>query len=215
MPTIFLKNNTTLPERREFDLYPTENMLIIATLKAIQPLLAKKPDFVLDPGAGDGRWGSWVSRTSKTIFGMDTNPMITGVDIRDVELPLAGFTSWYPNQDFLTWKTDTSFDLIIGNPPYKFSEKFVRHAWEMLSKNGTMVFLLKIGFMASVSRYEGLWNELYPECVFVCSTRPSFYNGSTGGDEYAVYVWNKNGRGKPVGKPRTWTTKLLHYKRAG
>jgi len=207
MPAIFIRENTNLPKRKAFDLYPTERTLISAALKEIVPALRSQPKSVLDPGAGDGRWGYIAAQ-------MANAGRISGVELRDQPRP-DGFTFWFPKQDFLSWLPESSypFDLIVGNPPFKYAEGFVRHAFDLLAPNGTLAYLLKIGFMASVSRYEGLWNQVYPKEVLVCSTRPSFYNGSTGGDEYAVFVWQKDEHGDPVGSPRSWNTRLLKYDR--
>ncbi len=55
MPTIYIENKDKLPERKEFDLYPTP----IEFCKAALNVLPKKfkPFNVLDPGCGDGVWG--------------------------------------------------------------------------------------------------------------------------------------------------------------
>jgi len=207
MPAIFIREDTNLPKRKAFDLYPTERNLIAVALKEIIPTLRSQPKSVLDPGAGDGRWGfaaAVLTIAEQTI----------GVELREQPRP-AGFTSWFPEQNFLLWNPEPiqQFDLIVGNPPFMFAEGFVRHAFDLLAPNGTLAYLLKIGFMASVKRYDGLWSQVYPKEVLVCSTRPSFYNGSTGGDEYAVFVWQKDDHGDPVGSPRSWGTRLLKYDR--
>jgi len=207
MPTLYIREDTLLPERRTHDHYPTEPTLITAALSTALEYMPMQPAEILEPGAGDGRWGAEAARLTGAT-------RITGVEIRNEIRPDA-FTSWYPGQDFLTWTyyQKNPFDMVVGNPPFKYAEGFVRHGWELLAPGGIMVYLLKIGFMASVGRYESLWNEIYPANVFVCSTRPSFYNGSTGGDEYAVFLWKKTLEEKPLGYPRSWYTSLLKYDR--
>lgn len=207
MTTIFIRSQTELPNRIPFELYPTERNLIRAALTH-RPAQASQ---ILDVGAGDGRWGQ-VAR------GYYPDAVIDGVEIRDLLKPI-GFDGWYCF-DFLTFIPIGLYDLILSNPPYgpevggvSMAERFVRHAWELLASNGTMIFLLRLAFQASVSRYSGLWSELPLWKLLVVSRRPSFYNQGTNGTDYGVFIWRKKADGQPLGSSRKWFTELLIYER--
>lgn len=204
MTTIYVDKSRPLPERAENDLYRTELSLIRAALEAYYLPYAQT---ILDPGAGDGRWGAAARE-----FGQPFD--LVGVELAAVCQPSA-FTDWYPETDYLrwTWPWERSFDLVIGNPPYRLAEAFIRKSWDLLTPGGRMVFLLPLQYMASTSRFHGLWTEIPPVTVAVCSRRPSFYGGRTNGTDYGLFVWDKDRWGMPAGKPRGWQTTLLLHER--
>lgn len=210
MTTIYITRGTELPERIPFEHYATERALIRATLESHRPL--KVPQSILDPGAGDGRWG----QVAREFY---PRAIIDGVEIRDLPMP-TGFDGWWQQRDFLTLNRSWRYDLIIGNPPYgpkrggvSMAECFIRHAWKMLAPGGTMMFLLRLAFQAGAARYEGLWmtHPLYKLVVLSC--RPSFYGGGTNGTDYGLFIWRKCLHGEPDGEPRRWPTELLTYER--
>lgn len=204
MTSIYIsKDKEELPERHKFDAYTTERTLIKAAIERYGPLRAH---YVLDIGCGDGRWGEVVD----SLCGPSH---LDGVDIDHYERNEL-FMGWYVGQDFLTWNNPHKYDLIVSNPPYNIAEEIIRRAWDMLQGGGRMIMLLRSDFMASIGRYEGLWSEIYPHTVAMCSRRPSFYGGKTNGDEFAIYVWEKRpGSYMPVGKPRSWRMELLYHER--
>ena len=141
------------------------------------------PQTILDPGAGDGVWG----RAARTRW---PQSLIAGVELRAVPQP-AGFNFWY-SDDYLRMTTAPAFDLIIGNPPYKLAESFVRQSLANLADGGYLVFLLPLGFLAGKGRFSGLYSDFPPERVAICAGRPSFTgNGKTDAHEYAVFYWRK------------------------
>lgn len=226
--TLYPGPREALPARRPHDYYPTEPVLIRAALAGYGP---KRPPWsVLDPGAGDGRWG----QAAKRIY---PGTLLHGVELRWEPRP-AGFDGWWPGVDFRRFAPsghpcrryslrspgqcpERTYDFICGNPPYgpvvddtPMAEHFVRHAWRLLAGGGRILFLLRLAFMASVDRYAGLWSELPPTVVAVCSTRPSFgvnKHGRKGTQniEYALFVWDKQPDGDPAGEPRQWPVELL------
>lgn len=205
MTTIYMGDKTALPERKKNDLYRTERTLIDAFFEEIGPT-SQGFDRILDPGAGDGRWGQ--------IAGQYFNAsLVAGVELEHAPKP-EGFNIWYPDQDFLTWEwTDKRFDLIVGNPPYFLAEEFIRKSWDLLDNYGVVAFLLRTSFMEGVNRYNNLWADLYPYRVYVCSRRPSFYGGKTNGTSFSIFIWSKDGHGHPHGDPRMWSTRLLLHER--
>lgn len=196
MTTIYVTGPAQLPRRSNADFYPTERTLIRAALDKFAPLDSSQ---ILDIGAGDGRWG----RIAREITGAET---IVGVEKRQLPCP-ASFTDWY-TADYLKWRDLRYFDLIVSNPPYRIAEAVIRKAWQDLMPGGTMIMLLRLAFQAGVARSMGLWAEMPPVCVGVCSRRPSFYGGGTNGTDYGIYVWRKG-----QGTPGQWETVLIEYER--
>jgi hypothetical protein len=204
MTSIYIKEGTVLPERAKNDLYKTEKTLIRAAIRQYAQF-THYTESILDPGAGDGRWGQIAG-------GMLGSKVVVGVELEYQEMPL-GFTDWYSGQDYIAWQTDYRFDLIAGNPPYFLAEEFIRKSWDLLAPGGQMMFLLRLAFQEGVARYNGLWSEIYPYEVAVCSRRPSFYGGGSNGTAFGLFMWKKNQSGSPVGNPRFWRTSLLLHDR--
>ena len=209
MTTVYVSDKDKLPERHKNDLYVTEKNLIRA---AYEEFVTEYVNRCLDVGAGDGRWGN-------VLLEYQPGAELTGVEIEDVPVNDA-FDFWHTNTDYLEWAEDSrnndddgGYDLIVSNPPYYIAEPILRASWEILVPGGQMIFLLRLAFQASQGRYHGLWNDLYPKEVAVCSRRPSFYGGGTNGTDYGIFVWEKDDWGNPVGASRMWITSLINYDR--
>jgi hypothetical protein len=183
----------SLAERRTLHLYRTPAYLAAAALA----LVSGEPRSILDPGAGEGAWGQAARRRWP-------EATITGVEIRDVIHP-PEYDVWLPLTDFTQargfWSAEThctpgSFDLVIGNPPFRHGEAFVRRSLSFARPDGGQVLhLLPLGFLASQGRGKGLWREHRPEHVTVICDRPSFFeNGRTDRYDYAFYQWEHGGR---------------------
>lgn len=198
MTTIYISDKEKLPERKAFDLYATEWNLIRAALGTFAP---KQAFSILDIAAGDGRWGIEAQRLTKPTC-------LIGVDVRPLPQP-SGFSEWY-TADFLEWNPARPVDLIVSNPPYRFAERIIRHAWDMLSDGGTMIMLLRLAFQAGVKRGRGLWQDCPLVSVGVCSLRPSFYGGGTNGTDYGIYHWIKG-----QGTPGRWDAMRINHQRGG
>jgi hypothetical protein len=146
---------------------------------------------ILDPGAGLGAWGKAVREL------VNTDDRFAKANVVGVELDKATFPDgdyydeWFVD-DFLTWDTRLRFDLIIGNPPYGQAEEFVRKSFELLNEGGIVLFLLRLAFLESQTRGNGLWKEYRPKRVYVVSRRISF-TGNRRSDEtaYALYRWDQ------------------------
>jgi hypothetical protein len=206
MTTIYVGDKTELPERHENDKYVTEKNLIRAALEMQIDLQQVMPFSILDIGAGDGRWGTIAQEMTGAQY-------LAGVEIEDVTPP-TNYDYWY-HGDFLTWEPeDWGFDLIVSNPPYFIAEEIIRKAWTMLNPGGSIVMLLRLSFMAGIKRYNGLWKEIWPHMVAVCSRRPSFYGGGTNGTDYGVFYWEKDTTDDdPIGVPQAWVIELINYER--
>jgi len=141
--------------------------------------------YTVDAGCGNGIWG----RAFQEVFGDDY--IIDGVDIRLPTAPLP--YSCFHHTDYLTWNPEMSPTLIIGNPPFRLIEQFVRHSWEISDYGGVICFLGRLEFLASRRRQEGLFAECPLNQVAVLTRRPSFFStkGSKTTDamDYAVFIW--------------------------
>lgn len=182
-------------ERHPFDFYETEPALVLAYFRKIDPNLVlfnvsvEERCRILDVGAGRGVWG----KALRTLY---PYAFITGIDIQpEFEQP-PEYDRWI-TADYLTYKTDDTFDLIVGNPPYKHAEDFYwKSAILLREKLGDIVFLLRQGFLASRGRFDRMWDRYQkPYRVTVLNTRPSFTaDGKTYPDDFCVINWTlKNG----------------------
>jgi len=90
---------------------------------------------------------------------------------------------------------------IVTNPPYKFAERFVRHALDRTT--GKVAMLLKLQFLEGVKR-KALFEQTPLRTVYVFSKRLSMYrNGDrdgyyTGMIAFAWYVWEHGYQGSPT-----------------
>ena len=196
MPSIYVDNKGDLPERREHDLYRTENALIRAVLhhtfdRSYADIRSgKKPKFaritILDPGAGDGRWGRWAREYFEPYY---DEIYVVGVELRPDEPPHPAYNEWH-TCDYLTWQDERKFDLVLGNPPFSLSESFIRLSYARLHDFNSLLFLLPLEFLCGDDRYNALHAEMPFYKVYAIALRPSFSeDGGTGGTNYAAFHW--------------------------
>jgi hypothetical protein len=193
---VIIQTDKPLRERHPQDFYPTPMELCRAALQfafedwEVQGTV-RGTLFTVDPGAGDGVWG----RALKSITPYSH---ICGVELRDVPPPQARtYDEWNANCDFLSHYLKRNYDLVMGNPPYKHAEEFIRRSMACLRNGGRMVYLLRLNFIAGQARGTGLWQEMPPMKIGVSCRRPSFTgDGRTDATEYAVFVWERGWQGK-------------------
>lgn len=169
--------------RHQNDLYPTPYRYAdIGVSIALRHI--KRYGTSLDTGAGHGAWGQAIAKSNIPTY-------LTGIEI-DNAIPRAnGYDEWI-HADYLTMQTD-KYDLIIGNPPYKHAEQFVHKSLSALTKDGLLVYLLRLNFLEGQKRTKSLWEIHPPFLVSVCSKRPSFTdNGKTDMTAYAFFAWDKS-----------------------
>lgn len=201
MTSIYIKEGTTLPQRRELDFYPTPNDKVYDGLNVVVNELFRsevginEEMRILDPGAGDGVWGNCCRQ-------LWPGSWIVGVELREV-VPADGYDQWVIGE----FEADVvaqpfglgEFDLVLGNPPYRDAEHFVRTSLAYLRPGGHLLFLLRLAFLESKGRGLGLFRELPPKRVEVCMSRPSFTgNGKTNATSFAFFLWEKGWQGETV-----------------
>lgn len=184
---------TELPERIPNDHYPTPEYTVLSAFRKLSELTdAYYPErkfSLLDPGAGDGIWGNVARQLWRRIT-------LYGVELRDIPQP-EGYDLWDCPFDFVerSVRYHTTFDLIIGNPPFAQAEAFIRSSLALLRPEGWLMFLLREGFVGSQKRQKGLFREL-PYChKAVCTKRPIFYGSNSKPIEYAIFFWKKDWQG--------------------
>src|SRR6478735_1323209 len=189
MPTVYSSDTSKLPKRSPHDFYITNSTLAYNSVASLLTRPHQYPhDGVatswLDPGAGTGVWGQAIKKVYPRAH-------VTGVELRDVGKPSAGYDKW-ENGDFLTYQPGWKFTHIVGNPPYSHAEEFVRKGLEILAPGGQLLYLLNLSFLASQTRGKGLFKQEPPDRVYVCSRRASFQeDGKTAPEEYAMFRWTK------------------------
>lgn len=182
------KGNT----RKEFDLYKTPREFVREALMPIVPYksflnknYALERLSVLNPGCADGVWGLEFRKLYSNVY-------IVGYDIRDVK---PNYDEFY-KQDFLTVEPRPVFDYVIGNPPFKYAEEFVRKGLAFLRHGGQLVFVLRLAFLESLKRGKGLFKEFKPFQVSVSMRRIPFLldelNKGSDDTAYAVFYWMKD-----------------------
>jgi len=189
----------TTYKRFSHDYYPTPPSCVSAILEnarqhhqyILTPLTGQKLK-VLDVGAGTGIWGKVLKHQLPKF----QNLQIWGVDIQDFPKPVE-YDYWI-RQDFLSEQGNLlmnkeTFNLVMGNPPYKFAEQFVRKSLDLTKRGGYVIMLTRLAFLESIGRATGLFNEYIPECVTVLARRPSFHlDKKTGSLAYCVVTWKKD-----------------------
>jgi hypothetical protein len=200
------EQGVVLRPRHPQDFYPTN----IEHVESALSLIPITPEWVLDPGMGDGIFGQVARQCWQ-------QAKLVGVELR-LDAPIHSWYDWNIRADFLALTGITPmFDAAIGNPPYQHAEAFIRRSMALLHDGGYIVFLLRLAFLESMSRYTLFTRELPPQRVVVCSDRPSFTgDGKTDATAYAFFVWCKGY--KPEGGTRLeWVIsraaneKYLHY----
>jgi hypothetical protein len=180
-----------LRKRDPLDHYPTPLDVCRAGV-GLLPEWAGQCPRILDPGAGTGVWGHAARERwpFAQIYGLELNKR------QAVSYPDAYTRYDYGN--FLTARreSDVAFDLVIGNPPYKFALEFIEKSLDWLCAGGSLLFLLRLAFLESQERYP-FFCRCPPRRVWVLSRRPSFTgDGQTDATAYALYLWQAGWQGK-------------------
>lgn len=111
-------------------------------------------------------------------------------------------------QDFLTWETDSRFDLIITNPPYSLASEFVEKCMTLLSEAGWLAMFLKIQFLEGQKR-EALFRKYPPKYIYVFRNRMATWSNGRcvdpdTGKRWATtfcnawFVWQNGNKDEPI-----------------
>lgn len=179
--------------RDPMDHYPTDPAVALAALRLLPHDLGRRhpdhtPPFIVDPGAGSGVYGA----AARQIW---PDAEISGCDIRDLPQP-AAYDQWIPRWDFVTQAVGGGANLVMGNPPYKFAEEFIRKGFRFLTDGGYINFLLRLSFLEGQKRARGLWKDFPLQSVHVLAARPSFTgDGRTDATAYAIFILQKGWTG--------------------
>jgi hypothetical protein len=178
-----------------FDFYDTPRHFISAVLDILPSSFS--PTKILDPGAGGGGWG-YMARYKWPAS------HIEGIEIReDVVAPPTGIYDVWRTMDFRQYVPDSSFDLVVGNPPYSIvdgkrdnllAEKFIRTGLEAVRENGLVFYLLKTVFLEGSGRGLGLFTEMPPNYMFQSISRIPFrpdLGNKTNAVAYCMMLWQK------------------------
>lgn len=210
MPSIYVDQLGILPQRADFDLYPTQRALIRSAVPHVfEPIFGWRFRFppedrvfrILDVGAGDGRWGEEAKNYFCRIY---SHVELTGVEIRDVSKPYS-YDHWYSNTDALEWKApQTKFNLSIANPPFNISERLLRKCHAISHQ---VCFLLPRDFGGGGNRFLNLHREMPPYQECPSARRPSFTgDNGTGGTVYSMWHWVAG-----QGTPNEWLTRQFNW----
>lgn len=143
----------------------TPSKIVERNILLIKDIINKNIN-ILEPSFGSGEFLFQLSTEfpDSEIYGIEKNEFIFNSVIKSFDNSVHLF-----NEDFLKYKTDKKFDLIIGNPPYftldkKSVEKeylkyftgrpniyilFIIRSFELLTENGIISFVLPSNFMNS------------------------------------------------------------------
>jgi hypothetical protein len=175
-------------DRHEMDYYETPQAFAATALYHI-PCQSNFVKTALDPGTGRGVWGKALRlyNTEAMLEGVEIQPFgDIGADVDD----LAKAYNKYWHDDFLTWKAQHKYDLIMGNPPYKLAHEFVDKCLDLLAPNGQLIFLLRLAMLESQKRYKTWWTYSPIKKVIVSPKRISFTgDGRSDDTAYALFVW--------------------------
>lgn len=149
----------------------------------------------LEPCCGGGH----IAETIKSYYGNDVK--IDCFDLVD---------RGYPNtqiQDFLEYKPEKEWDVIVTNPPYSLAAEFVMKSMECLKDGGILAMFLKVQFLEGQGR-KNLFTKYPPKYVYVFRKRIGPWRNGEEFDEkgkswastmcFAWFVWKKGNQNEPI-----------------
>lgn len=173
--------NYAIHERAENDFYSTDHRVT----EALLDVETFYPE-ILEPACGDGAMAKVLEDA--------------GYEVQSSDITYRG---WGLVKDFFhytSWHGD-----IVTNPPFNISERFVRHALDIIPEGGKVAMLLRLQFLEGQSRRR-LFEEQPPRTVYVFSKRQKTYrNGDIkkyGNMQSALalawFVWTKGYKSFPI-----------------
>lgn len=160
--------------RHPDDYYATPEWCTRAILPHLPPARS-----VLEPGCGDGA----IAR----VLVNEGGHVVHGVEVDGERACHAeDYCHAVHCGDFLRFDPPwhKSWDLAVGNPPYKLAQEFTDQALKLCRE---VCFLLRLNFLGSQKRAP--WLREHPADVFVLPKRPSFTGNGTDAIEYAWFIF--------------------------
>lgn len=104
----------------------------------------------MDPSAGDGAILDFIKEKYP-------RAKLRAVEINPRHIETLRNKGYEPIQmDFLEYQTEELVDLIVMNPPFTQDLEHIRHAYELLKPNGTLISIASAGIkFRTEARYEG------------------------------------------------------------
>ena len=117
----------------------------------------------------------------------------------------------YPNtivKDFLQYKTNKRYDIIISNPPYSLAQEFIEKSLSLLSSKGHCIMFLKLQFLEGAKRKE-FFEKYPPKYIYVFRNRMATWNNGSEVDPntskrwattmcHAWFIWEKDSNTEPI-----------------
>ena len=179
-------------DRRADDLYETPKKEARLLVEFAARFGTVRGPRTLEPSAGPGR-------VARAVVGLAPSALV-------INEPFNQVGAWYldaksPRIHVTSERFEDlsagSFDLIIGNPPFKLAQSHVERAISMLSPRGIAVFLLRSGFAHGQRRFDSFTGRHAPFAEYRLIKRPSFTDGGTDSTEYSIFGWRKRPRVGP------------------
>lgn len=158
-------------DRRELDYYATPSQVTTALCEYLSKLYELSVMIGIEPACGTGEMVKVMERYLSSVQSSDIAPECYGLG----------------NTDYLktTYKGSEN-TVLMTNPPFKYSESFIRKA---LTENHFIVaMLLKSQYWHSRKRYS-LFTDTNPSYVLPLTWRPDFYFGKKGSSPTMEVLW--------------------------
>lgn len=170
--------------RNAYDFYSTPENVVHNFLDHYELPQGK----ILEPSVGNGSIVKAIRQRER-----ESNRHIIGIEIRqEEEIGLKQICDEVYIDNFLTWKSNSTYDVIIGNPPYSLAKEFIEKCFEISNENTTIIMLLRTAFLESKKRYD-FWQRNPVNGLYVLSQRPSFLgNGKSDATSYSWFIWNNS-----------------------
>ncbi len=170
-------------DRETYDFYATEPKALIELLK-----LEKFNSNIWECACGAGHLSEVLKNAGYNVRSSDIIDRGYSQELKD-----------FLSIDVLEWDGD-----IITNPPYKYSEDFVRKALQIIPEGNKIALFMGIQFVEGKKR-KYLFREAPPQTIYVSSSR---LNCAKNGDFskysensarcYAWYIWQKGYCGETI-----------------
>lgn len=187
-------------ERQETDAYFTPPALARLIVEEVAPNISTKGEDIqaLEPGCGNGTFlDALAAYGCQDYLGIEIVPAYAqqarakGHEVQEA--------------DFLTWTTEARPSLIIGNPPFRLLEAFVKKSLDLVADDGVVAFLARLNFLGGGGRFKSLWDKYPPVHVIVLPARPGFTaDGGSDSIEYTVLIWRKSSEMVQEGTRLSW-----------